>query len=68
MALFWIKQKNRHLGNIRPVEVLSRGGRNDLISVLSLLDCTVHWDVKQRGEIKAFSIKLLISRLIDLYL
>ena len=45
MALFWIKQKNRHLGNSRPVEVLSRGGRNDLISVLSLLDCTVHWDV-----------------------
>ena len=45
MALFWIKQKNRHLGNSRPVEVLSRGGRNDLISLLSLLDCTVHWDV-----------------------
>ena len=45
MALFWIKQKNRHLDNIRPVEVLSRGSRNDLISVLSLLDCTVHWDV-----------------------
>jgi hypothetical protein len=45
MALFWIKQKNRHLDNFRPVEVLSRGGRNDLISVLSLLDCTVHWDV-----------------------
>jgi hypothetical protein len=45
MALFWIKQKNRHLDNVRPVEVLSRGGRNDLISVLSLLDCTVHWDV-----------------------
>ena len=45
MALFWIRQKNRHLGNSRPVEVMSRGSRNDLISVLSLLDCTVHWDV-----------------------
>ncbi|GBE07392.1 hypothetical protein BMS3Abin11_00500 [bacterium BMS3Abin11] len=44
MALFWIKQKNRHLDNLRPVEVLGRGSRNDLISVLSLLDCTVHWD------------------------
>jgi len=44
MALFWIKQKNRHLDNYRPVEVLGRGSRNDLISVLSLLDCTVHWD------------------------
>ena len=45
MALFWIRQKNRHLNNDRPVEVLGRGTRNDLISVLSLLDCTVHWDV-----------------------
>ena len=45
MALFWVKQKNRHLGNKRPVEVLSEGTRNDLISVLSILDCTVHWDV-----------------------
>ena len=45
MALFWIRQKNRHLDNFRPVEVLGRGTRNDLISVLSLLDCTVHWDV-----------------------
>ena len=44
MAMFWIKQKNRHLDNLRPVEILSRGSRNDLISVLSLLDCTVHWD------------------------
>lgn len=44
MALFWIRQKNRHLDNDRPVEVLGRGTRNDLISVLSLLDCTVHWD------------------------
>jgi len=50
MALFWIKQKNRHLGNSRPVEVLSRGGRNDLISVLSLLDCTVHWDVSSASK------------------
>ena len=50
MALFWIKQKNRHLGNSRPVEVLSRGGRNDLISVLSLLDCTVHWDVSSTSK------------------
>ena len=45
MALFWVRQKNRHLNNSRPVEVLGRGSRNDLISVLSLLDCTVHWDV-----------------------
>jgi hypothetical protein len=45
MALFWIKQKNRQLGNITPAELLGRGTRNDLISVLSLLDCTVHWDV-----------------------
>ncbi len=44
MALFWIKQKNRHLDNYRPVDVLGRGRRNDLLSVLSLLDCTVHWD------------------------
>ena len=44
MAMFWIKQKNRHLDNCRPVEILGRGSRNDLISVLSLLDCTVHWD------------------------
>ncbi|MEA1890770.1 MAG: hypothetical protein U9N50_13475 [Pseudomonadota bacterium] len=44
MAMFWIKQKNRHLDNHRPVEILGRGSRNDLISVLSLLDCTVHWD------------------------
>ena len=50
MALFWIKQKNRHLGNSRPVDVLSRGGRNDLISVLSLLDCTVHWDVSSASK------------------
>lgn len=50
MALFWIKQKNRHLGNVRPVEVLSRGGRNDLISVLSLLDCTVHWDASSASK------------------
>ena len=50
MALFWIKQKNRHLGNSRPVEVLGRGGRNDLISVLSLLDCTVHWDVSSASK------------------
>jgi hypothetical protein len=45
MALFWVRQKNRHLDNFRPVEVLGRGTRNDIISVLSLLDCTVHWDV-----------------------
>lgn len=45
MALFWVRQKNRHLNNSRPVEILGRGSRNDLISVLSLLDCTVHWDV-----------------------
>jgi len=44
MALFWIKQKNRHLDNHCPVEVMSRGTRNDLLTVLSLLDCTVHWD------------------------
>lgn len=44
MALFWVKQKNRHLDNKQPVEVMSGGTRNDLISVLSLLDCTVHWD------------------------
>ena len=44
MTLLWIKQKNRHLDKLRPVEVLGRGSRNDLISVLSLLDCTVHWD------------------------
>lgn len=50
MALFWIKQKNRHLGNIRPVDVLSLGGRNDLISVLSLLDCTVHWDASSAAK------------------
>lgn len=50
MALFWIKQKNRQLGNVRPVELLGRGGRNDLISVLSLLDCTVHWDVSSASK------------------
>ena len=46
MALFWIKQKNRHLDNKRPAEVLSGGTRNDLISVLSIRDCTVHWDIR----------------------
>ena len=50
MALFWIKQKNRQLGNVRPVELLGRGGRDDLISVLSLLDCTVHWDVSSASK------------------
>ena len=44
MSLIWIRKKNRHQDNDRPVEVLVRGTRNDLISVLSLLDCTVHWD------------------------
>ena len=45
MALFWIRKKNRHLDNATPVEVMSRGGRNDLIDVLSQLDCIVNWDM-----------------------
>ncbi|HBE92262.1 MAG TPA: hypothetical protein DDW55_06940 [Gammaproteobacteria bacterium] len=45
MALFWVRKKNRHLDNATPVEVMSRGSRNDLIDVLSQLDCTVHWDM-----------------------
>lgn len=45
MALFWIRKKNRHLDNATPVEVMSRGSKNDLIDVLSQLDCTVHWDM-----------------------
>ena len=45
MALFWVRKKNRHLDNATPVEVMSRGTKNDLIDVLSQLDCTVHWDI-----------------------
>lgn len=45
MALFWVRKKHRRLGNATPVEVMSRGGRNDLIDVLSQLDCVVEWDM-----------------------
>jgi len=45
MALFWIRKKNRRLDYATPVEVMCRGGRNDLIDVLSQLDCVVEWDM-----------------------